>query len=355
MAFDAPLFDPGATGVFADRFAAPDVTPARPTVFALGGAPFARLTLQGIYGTLTIGPSTVPIRLSPPVDGMATIDVGPGNLTLDAISSMAGQGRTSAAAVDPRAILPASLVAAIGGAVVSHVRVRVDLTARRLTAVGLDVVGDRPWPLMPGPLTVTDLNLSVNVHSRGAVVRVSGALTGTITLGGTPVPVVASPLVGQAVRGCTGLDAQARTADPVGPVGTGAAPTPAPIAADDGWWWSVLLDSVDGIPLGSLRDLAGLLDDDGIDGLASLAQTGTNAPAVPVSPARDGAVGRAATQHPVLTDLAIRVDPSGAVDSVAISLDIESNAESRGSPDSNTRRTAVLVSGGGQYLRLRDD
>jgi len=355
MAFDAPLFDPGATGVFADRFAAPDVTPARPTMFALGGVPIVRLTLQGIYGTLTIGPSTVPIRLSPPVDGMATIDVGPGNLTLDAISSIAGQGRTSAAAVDPRAILPASLVAAIGGAVVSHVRVRVDLTARRLTAVGVDVVGDRSWPLLPGRLAVTDLNLSVNVHSRGAVVHVSGALTGIITLGGTPVPVVASPLVGQAVPGYTGLDAHASTADPVGPVVTGAVPSPAPIAAD-GRWWSVLLDSVDGIPLGSLRDLAGLLDDDGIDGLAWLAQTGTNAAAVPVSPARDRAVGPAATQPPMLTDLAIRVAPSGAVDSVAISLDIGSNAESQGSPDSSTRRTAVLVSGGaGQYLRLRDD
>lgn len=339
MAFDTPLFDPGATGVFADRFAAPDVTPGSPTLFALDGVPFVRLILQGIYGTLTIGPSTVPIRLSPPVDGVATIDVGPGRLTLDTISSAAGRTPASADGVDPRAILPPSLVAAVGGAVVSHVRVRVDLTGRRLTAVGLDVVGDRPWTLLPGRLAVTDLNLSLNVHSRGAAVQVSGALTGTITLGGTAVSVVASPVIrDQAVSGDSGLDSDTHAADPVGAVGTVAAQPQAPIGAETGWW-SVLMDSVDGVPLASRRDLAGLLDDDGIDGLLSPAQTGISPPA---SPPGGVTVDPGGSRPAVLTDLAILVAPSGVVDSVAITLDIGPVAAPHGAGNGSIRRTAVL-------------
>jgi len=338
MAIDTPLFDPRAAGVFADRFAGPDVTPADPTPFALDGVPFVRLTLQGIYGTLTIGPSTVPIRLSPPVDGTATIDVGPGKLTLDAISA-AGPEPASTAAVDPRAILPPSLAAAVGGAVVSHVRVRVDLTGRRLTAVGLDVVGDRPWTLLPGRLVVTDLNLSVNVYPHGAAVQVSGALTGTIILGGTSVPVVASPVNNdRAVRGDCGLASETRTADPVGTVGSVTAQAQAPIGADAGWWL-VLMDSVDGIPLSSLRDLAGLLDADGIDGLLS---PGTGSPAPPTDSALDGAVDPAAPHPPVLTGLAIRVAPSSAVESVAITLDMGPVAAPRGSGDGTIGRTAVV-------------
>lgn len=218
MTIGQPVFDPAASGVLADRSAGPDITPARPTTFALPGVPYVELTLQGISGTLAVGACTVPIRLSPPVDGMATIDMRPGHLTLDAISSAAGPEL----APDPLVILPASLAAAVGGAVVSHVRVRVDLTARRLTAVGLDVVGDRPWTLLPGRLAVTDLNLSVNVYSHGADgVKVSGALTGTMTLGGTAVPVVASPVR----RDLEVMDDSAHSSDPrqVGSLGRAGA------------------------------------------------------------------------------------------------------------------------------------
>ncbi len=340
MDFDSALFDPAGIGVFADRFAAPDITPATsPILFTLDGVPFVRLVLEGIYGTLDIGPSTVPIQLSPPVDGVATIDVGPGNVTLDAISCFAGQEPASAAAVDARAIMPPSLVAAVGGAVVTHARVRVDLTGRRLTAVGLDVVGDRPWTLLPGRLAVTDLNLSVNVHSQGAAVQVSGALTGTLTLGGTTVPVVASPVTrDQAVRGASGLDWNTHGADPVRAVGAVAAQPQARTGGNTGWW-SVVMDSVDGIPLGSLRDLAGLLDAHVIDGLLS---PGAGSPALPAVPPRDRAADPTAPHLPVLTALAIGVAPSGAVDSVMIILDIGSASAPHGSGDGSTRRTVLV-------------
>jgi len=369
MTADQPLFDPSATGVFADRFAGPDITPARPTVFALQGVPFVELTLQGIYGTLTIGPSTVPIRLSPPVDGMATIDVGPGHLTLDSLSWAARSEPASAAAADPLAALPASLAAAVGGAVISHVRVRVDLTARRLTAVGFDVIGDRPWTLLPGRLAVTDLNLSVNVHRHGGDgVEVSGALTGTLILGGTDVPVVAAPVVrGTAMisgsagsLGAPGADPGA-AADPVadpdrGSVRPGAGTWPVPPGT--GTWsvrpglgtWSVQMDSVDGVRLSAIRDLAGLLSDDQIDSLVPvtpIALQGATGPAAP-----PGAGDPTESTPPVLTDMGIDLLPSGIVDAVSMTLDVSSVSTPR-SERGGTARRSVTVEAGHQAQRVR--
>jgi len=387
MTADQPLFDPSATGVFADRFAGPDITPARPTVFALQGVPFVELTLQGIYGTLTIGPSTVPIRLSPPVDGMATIDVGPGHLTLDSLSWAARSEPASAAAADPLAALPASLAAAVGGAVISHVRVRVDLTARRLTDVGFDVIGHRPWTLLPDRLAVTDLNLSVNVHRHGGDgVEVSGALTGTLILGGTDVPVVAAPVVrGTAMisgsagsLGAPGADPGA-AADPVAdpdrgsvrpgagtwpvPPGTGTWPVRPgagtwPVPPGTGTWsvrpglgtWSVQMDSVDGVRLSAIRDLAGLLSDDQIDSLVPvtpIALQGATGPAAP-----PGAGDPTESTPPVLTDMGIDLLPSGIVDAVSMTLDVSSVSTPR-SERGGTARRSVTVEAGHQAQRVR--
>jgi len=343
MTADQPLFDPSAAGVFADRFAGPDITPARPTMFALQGVPFVELTLQGIYGTLTIGPSTVPIRLSPPVDGMATIDVGPGHLTLDSLSWAARSEPASAAAADPLAALPASLAAAVGGAVISHVRVRVDLTARRLTAVGFDVIGDRPWTLLPGRLAVTDLNLSVNVHRHGVDgVEVSGALTGTLILGVTDVPVVAAPVVRDtALTSGSAGSLAAPGADPDATADSVAGPDRGPVRPGAGTW-SVQMDSVDGVRLSAIRDLASLLSDDQIDSLVPVTPIALPGPTGPADPHGNGADDPTESAPPVLTDMGIDLLPSGIVDAVSITLDVWSASTPRRERDGIARRSVTV-------------
>ena len=114
--------------------------------------------MDGVDGTLTVGPLAVPVQVTRPADGSpARIDVAPEQLTLSAISAAA----LSAGGTDPLAVLPSSVAAFVGGIAVAHIGVAIDLTARTVTGLEITVAADQPWWVLPGHFDVDDLHLTI--------------------------------------------------------------------------------------------------------------------------------------------------------------------------------------------------
>src|SRR6478752_3508143 len=149
--------------------------------YAMPGVPWLAVDLnpgvaEGTDGTLTVGPITVPVQLTPPTDGApARIDAAPSQLTLSAISAAA----VSAGGTDPLAVLPSSVAAFVGGIAVAHIGVAIDLTARTVTGLEITVAADQPWWVLPGHFDVDDLHLTI------AYTRAGDSHLVAVTGGGT--------------------------------------------------------------------------------------------------------------------------------------------------------------------------
>ena len=99
------------------------------------------------------------------------------------------------------------------------------------------------------------------------------------------------------------------------------------------------MDSVDGVRLSALRDLAGLLDDDQIDSLEPVTPNALPGPTGPAAPPGNGAGDLTESAPPVLTDMGIDLLPSGIVDAVSITLDVSSVSTPDRERDGTARRS----------------
>ena len=150
------------------------------TTYTLPGVSWLSLDVSGTDGTLRVGPTTVPVRVTPPADGSpARVEADLSEVTLGVLSAAAS------GSADPLSALPASLAGTLAAVAIASVAVTVDLTAHRLTGVELVLTGAGPWPLVPGRVALDDVAVTISVTPGGDSTTFD--VTGTATLAGTGI------------------------------------------------------------------------------------------------------------------------------------------------------------------------
>ena len=150
------------------------------TTYTLPGVSWLSLDVSGTDGTLKVGPTTVPVRVTPPADGSpARVEADLSEVTLGVLSAAAS------GSADPLSALPASLAGTLSAVAIASVAVTVDLTAHRLTGVELVLTGAGPWPLVPGRVALDDVAVTISVTRGGDSTMFD--VTGTATLAGSGV------------------------------------------------------------------------------------------------------------------------------------------------------------------------
>ncbi|MBO1756636.1 hypothetical protein [Allobranchiibius sp. CTAmp26] len=164
---------------------APVATPlptAPAPAYTLPGVSWLSLQVQGDTGTLTVGPDSVSVQVTPPADGSpAQVQADLSQLTLGALIADAGSA-------DPLASLPSALAQAVSSAAIASVAVSVDLAGHRLVGCALTVDAVPSWA--PGGVELDDFAVSVALTRTADGTGV--AVTGSATFAGAGVAVTIS-------------------------------------------------------------------------------------------------------------------------------------------------------------------